>query len=543
MSNERAVDRMPCPKCNSSDANVLYEDGHSYCYSCKTRFTNSDEKQSRVVPMTTETSSTLKTSGAFGAIHDRKISKDTAKKYSTQIQQTGTTISHHIYRYFDGDGNHIANKVREVQGKKFWSEGNLSSAGLFGQNVFNQGGKFITVCEGEIDAMSAYELLGSKWPVVSIKNGAASALQNCKQAFNYLNRFETVVLCFDNDEPGKEAAKQVAQIFEPNKCKIISLELKDANEYLKTGQREKFTQAWWNAKTYTPAGIVNLADLGESLYDEKYCETCLYPWPKMNEKTYGMRTGELVCFTSGAGMGKSSIIRELMHHILMNTKDNIGILAMEENIKNTAFNIMSVEANARLYIKEIRDKFDREQLKQWEDKTINTGRFFAFDHFGSISNDEILDRVRYMAKALDCKWVFLDHLSILVSGQEDNGDERKSIDILMTKLRSLVEETGIGLLLVSHLRRPAGDRGHEDGREVSLSHLRGSASIAHLSDSVIALERNQQAEDDHQANTTTLRILKNRYTGDTGVACYLHYDKETGRMTQVDNPFMENENG
>ena len=543
MSNERAVDRMPCPKCNSSDANVLYEDGHSYCYSCKTRFTNSDEKQSRVVPMTTETSSTLKTSGSFGAIHDRKISKDTAKKYSTQIPQTGTTISHHIYRYFDGDGNHIANKVREVQGKKFWSEGNLSSAGLFGQNVFNQGGKFITVCEGEIDAMSAYELLGSKWPVVSIKNGAASALQNCKQAFNYLNRFETVVLCFDNDEPGKEAAKQVAQIFEPNKCKIISLELKDANEYLKTGQREKFTQAWWNAKTYTPAGIVNLADLGESLYDEKYCETCLYPWPKMNEKTYGMRTGELVCFTSGAGMGKSSIIRELMHHILMNTKDNIGILAMEENIKNTAFNIMSVEANARLYIKEIRDKFDREQLKQWEDKTINTGRFFAFDHFGSISNDEILDRVRYMAKALDCKWVFLDHLSILVSGQEDNGDERKSIDILMTKLRSLVEETGIGLLLVSHLRRPAGDRGHEDGREVSLSHLRGSASIAHLSDSVIALERNQQAEDDHQANTTTLRILKNRYTGDTGVACYLHYDKETGRMTQVDNPFMENENG
>ena len=543
MSNERAVDRMPCPKCNSSDANVLYEDGHSYCYSCKTRFTNSDEKQSRVVPMTTETSSTLKTSGSFGAIHDRKISKDTAKKYSTQIQQTGTTISHHIYRYFDGDGNHIANKVREVQGKKFWSEGNLSSAGLFGQNVFNQGGKFITVCEGEIDAMSAYELLGSKWPVVSIKNGAASALQNCKQAFNYLNRFETVVLCFDNDEPGKEAAKQVAQIFEPNKCKIISLELKDANEYLKTGQREKFTQAWWNAKTYTPAGIVNLADLGESLYDEKYCETCLYPWPKMNEKTYGMRTGELVCFTSGAGMGKSSIIRELMHHILMNTKDNIGILAMEENIKNTAFNIMSVEANARLYIKEIRDKFNREQLKQWEDKTINTGRFFAFDHFGSISNDEILDRVRYMAKALDCKWVFLDHLSILVSGQEDNGDERKSIDILMTKLRSLVEETGIGLLLVSHLRRPAGDRGHEDGREVSLSHLRGSASIAHLSDSVIALERNQQAEDDHQANTTTLRILKNRYTGDTGVACYLHYDKETGRMTQVDNPFMENENG
>ena len=137
--------------------------------------------------------------------------------------------------------------------------------------------------------------------------------------------------------------------------------------------------------------------------------------------------------------------------------------------------------------------------------------------------------------------IILDHLSILVSGQEDNGDERKSIDILMTKLRSIVEETNIGLLLVSHLRRPAGDRGHEDGREVSLSHLRGSASIAHLSDSVIALERNQQAEDPTEANTTILRVLKNRYTGDTGIACRLHYDKETGRMTEINNPFMEND--
>ena len=106
---------------------------------------------------------------------------------------------------------------------------------------------------------------------------------------------------------------------------------------------------------------------------------------------------------------------------------------------------MSVEADARLYIKEIREKFSIEQLKEYEKNTIGSGRFFAFDHFGSIDNDEILSRVRFMAQALECKWIFVDHLSILVSGQEE-GDERKSIDILMTKLRSLVEQTGVGLL-------------------------------------------------------------------------------------------------
>ena len=488
--------------------------------------------EAKVVDIQNKVSST----GDYGGLGDRRITEQTARKYRTKIKTNGSIISHHYYEYYNTEGSHVATKVRQVEGKRIWSQGDMTDALLFGQNLFKSGGKYITITEGEIDAMSAYEMLGSKWAVVSIKNGVQSAVQNCKQHLEYLNTFENVVVCFDNDKPGIEASQKVAQLFEPNKCKIVRLEHKDPNEYQKMGKAKDFIQNWWSAEAYTPAGIMNLSRLGESLYDEKDCETIPYPWSAMNEKTYGMRTGELVTFTSGAGMGKSSIMRELMHHILRNSGDNIGILALEESTKNTAFNIMSVEANERLYIKEIRNKFSREEVVKWQEDTIGSGRFFAFDHFGSIGNDEILSRVRYMAKSLDCKWIFLDHLSILVSGQDD-GDERKSIDVLMTKLRSLVEETGVGLLLVSHLRRPSGDLGHENGKEVTLSHLRGSASIAHLSDSVIALERNQQAEDDVIACTTTIRILKNRYTGETGVCSYLHYDKNSGRMSQIDNPF------
>ena len=535
-TDSKFVKHIECDSCGSSDGNAMYDDGHTHCFVCnKTIFGENMETKQNVINMAKGSNKKF----ILSDIADRKIKLETCRRYGVSVVKEGSMITDHMYKYYDKDGSHVASKYRSTGEKKFWSEGSLSNAGLFGQNIFNQGGKYITVCEGELDAMSAYELLGSKWPVVSIKNGSQAALKNCKQSFDYLNKFDTVVLCFDNDSAGRDAQQAVAKLFEPNKCKVMNLEMKDANEYIKTGQREKFVQAWWNSRTYTPAGIINLADLGASLYEEDINETCSYPWPKMNEKTYGMRTGELVTFCSGAGMGKSSIMRELMHHVMNNTSDNIGVLALEENTKNTAFNIMSVEANARLYIREIREQFTPAQLQEWEKKTIGTGRFFAFDHFGSIENDEILNRIRYMAKALDTKWVILDHLSILVSGQEDKGDERKSIDILMTKLRSLVEETQIGLLLVSHLRRPAGDRGHEDGREISLSHLRGSASIAHLSDAVIALERNQQADDEIEANTTTLRILKNRYTGETGVACYLHYDRDSGRMTQVDNPFTE----
>ena len=539
-TESKMIKQGPCPECESSDAYTLYDDGHGYCFSCEfykppegtDRMENNNIKPAPIQGIV----QTNFSDGVYSAIYDRKIKESTAKKYNVLVKQdNNANVYQHIYKYYDSNNSHVANKLRNTNDKEFWAEGSIRDAGLFGQNLFPAGGKYVTLTEGEIDAMSIYQMMGEKWASVSIKTGAAGAVRDCKASYEYLNKFDNIVICFDNDESGKKAAAKVAQLFEPNKCKIVSLDLKDANEYLLSNKRNEFNKAWWDAEIYTPAGIVNLANLKNSLYEEEYCETCMYPWDGLNNKTYGMRTGELVTFTAGAGMGKSSITRELMHHILKSTHDNIGVLALEESIKKTAFNIMSVEANARLYIKEIRDQFDKERLKEWEDSTIGTGRFYAFDHFGSINNDEILNRVQYMAKALDCKWIILDHLSILVSGQEGD-DERKSIDVLMTKLRSLVEQTGVGLLLVSHLRRPAGDSGHENGKEITLSHLRGSASIAHLSDSVIGLERNQQADGD-EANTTTIRILKNRYTGDTGIATHLYYDKETGRLTEVDNPF------
>ena len=132
-----------------------------------------------------------------------------------------------------------------------------------------------------------------------------------------------------------------------------------------------------------------------------------------------------------------------------------------------------------------------------------------------------------------CKWVIVDHLHMLVSSAAE-GDERRTIDSIMTKLRSIVEETGAGMVLVSHLRRVEGNRGHENGVAVGLNHLRGSQSIAQLSDCVIALERNQQADDQVESNTTHLRILKSRYTGDVGMATHLLYDRETGRLSEVD---------
>ena len=67
-----------------------------------------------------------------------------------------------------------------------------------------------------------------------------------------------------------------------------------------------------------------------------------------------------------------------------------------------------------------------------------------------------------------------------------------------------------------------------------MSQLRGSASIAQLSDAVIGLERNGQAEDADERNKTRVRVLKNRHSGLTGPAGVLFYDTTTGRLSRCD---------
>ena len=208
--------------------------------------------------------------------------------------------------------------------------------------------------------------------------------------------------------------------------------------------------------------------------------------------------------------------------------------------------ILSIEANARLYIDQEREKFSKEELYDLFSLLYdgeNKNRVWVHAHFGTNSIEEIFSKLRFIIIGCECRWVVIDHLHMLVSAVHE-GDERRAIDDIMTRLRSIVEETGAGLILVSHLRRVSSDKGHEQGIEVSLSHLRGSQSIAQLSDCVIALERNQQSDDEDEANTTRLRVLKSRYTGDVGIASSLIYDHATGRLSEAyeEYEFSEDKN-
>tara|TARA_R110000824_G_scaffold348099_1_gene534855 strand:+ start:286 stop:1914 length:1629 start_codon:yes stop_codon:yes gene_type:complete len=532
------VQHEACPSCGSTDNLARYSDGHATCFSggCD----HYERGDGTITKIEKRPARSLEMTGVVAAIPDRRINQDTAQRYGVTVEYgTDGTISKHHYPYHDKDtGKTTGTKVRIVENKSFYATGGFDNAGLFGQQAFKSGGKYITVTEGETDAMAVNEMFDGKWPAVSIRSGAASAAKDIKANLEWLETFDNVVICFDNDKAGQEAARSVLDLFTPNKAKNVTLPMKDAGDMLKARKVADFVKEWWNAKAYRPDGIIAGSDTWDSIIEQQNVRSIPYPWDCLNEYTHGFREKELVTITSGSGMGKSQIVRELEHYLLGATEDNIGILALEEDIPKTALGIMSIEANKQLHL----DKtVSQEEKKGYWDRTLGSGRIYLFDHWGSTSEDNLLGRIRYMAKGLDCKWIILDHLSIVVSDQ-DNGDERKAIDSIMTNLRKLVQETGVGLFLVSHLRRPSGQKAHEDGGKISLGELRGSASIAQLSDIVIGLERNQQHPDPQVRNTTCVRVLKNRFVGLTGPACYLYYDKDSGRMIETACPISEDSN-
>ena len=287
---------------------------------------------------------------------------------------------------------------------------------------------------------------------------------------------------------------------------------------------EAIRRAIYDAKTYRPDGIVEGKSLRELVSTPNLKCIHEYPFKGLNEKLHGIRYGELVTITSGTGSGKTSFCRNLATHLLQQG-ERVGILELEAGNRNTALGIMSCAVGEPLHIGE----HEKGEIDKHFLVSLANYDLYLFDGFGSFDPDTIYQRIEYMASGLECRVIFLDHISILLSGLE--GDERRMIDQTMTRLRSLVERTGITLFLVSHLRRASNDKhAHEEGGRVNLSSLRGSHSIAQISDTVIALERDQQAGTSGDA--TTVRILKNRYSGETGKACEINYDLSTCQFTE-----------
>jgi twinkle protein len=534
--SEALQTRQPCDDCGSSDALAIYHD-HTYCFSCQktTKTDGIDDER----PVQSKASPDL-LRGSYTGLGKRQLTEETCRFWS-YIMADKNGVKVQAAQYLLDDRQVVAQKLRFPDKSFPWVGNRKAFKGLYGQWLWRNGGKQIVITEGELDALSVSQAQNNKWPVVSLVDGSGSAEKGIKEALDWLSTFDKIILFFDNDEQGREAVNAAKVLLPPGKCWITWAPegFKDASDLLQAGKSAKIIDCIWGAKQYRPEGIVSGQSVIDRLKARPQVTAFAYPaeWEKMNWRTGGgIRLGELDTWTSGTGMGKTTIIKALQHHFLHTTDFNQALIHLEEPLEDTGDDLIAYHVGKRFQIDDPGFKNTPEYAAAAEHLFLATdingnARLQLYDAFGALEDGSLYSVIRYQAIACGVKIFWLDHLSILVSDMDQDGDERKKIDSIMHNLKSLTIELDIYIGLISHLRKPPGQgKSFEQGAVPSLDDLRGSGGIKQLSNGVFAISRNQQDENPVAANTSTVTVLKCRKTGRTGTADFLRFEDDTGRV-------------
>lgn len=474
------------------------------------------------------------------SLPDRGISRQVAERYGVRVEFSPTNreeVVAHYYPYY-AKGHLVAYKKRKVSDKSFNVIGNFKNIELFGQHRCGSNGKLLIVTEGECDCMAAFQMLHSlnhPYRVVSVPNGA-SGYTALKNNLEWLEGFQKVVFAYDMDEAGQEAAYKACDLLSIGKGHVMQMSEKDPNDMLRRNKAKEFYKALSECHMPKPDGIVSGQDTWEMIQNRPAVEAIEYPedWQQMNAMTYGMRLGELDTWTSGTGMGKTQVMKELIYHMVTQSNDPVGIIFLEEPLEDTVEALMGMHLNKRIHLPDV-EVTEEDKRRAWE-ATSGTGRLHFANSWADEGGGNLLNKIRYFAKGLGCKRILLDHLHMITT-EDEHSNEVAHIDRLMSKLKKLTRELNIWIGLVVHLRKTTtGGKSFEQGAVPTLDDLRGSSSIKQLSNSVFALARNQQALDEDVRNTTSIHTLKCRFTGRTGPSGFLRFDPITGRMYAVDEP-------
>jgi twinkle protein len=472
--------------------------------------------------------------GVIAAIPDRRINQDTAKRYGVTVEYgTDGVISKHHYPYFDKDtGMVTGTKVRTVANKQFHATGSFDNVGLFGQQAFREGGKYVTVVEGEMDALAANEMFDGKWPVVSIRSGAASAAKDIKASLEWLLSFENIIICFDNDDAGKQATQAVLPLFPPNKVKAITLPMKDAGDMLKARKIREFVSAWWDAKTFKPDGIISF---GEEGVWEKFLKRGteeVIPLPScfgdLNAKMNGgIVAGEVTVIGALTSIGKTTMVSNLINGFVTESEQTIGCIFLESDVGETVENLLSPYAGVNISNIPAAERDYASYHKQYLEMS-KLNNLHILDHQGSSETEALFGKIHYLVKGLECDVIVIDPLQAAVKSN-DNG----TIDDFMDRCLKIAKNTGVSIILISHMRQPPQGRSSHDVGEYD---LKGSTSINQIAFNTILLSRDKLADDEYERNCTFVQLVKCRRTGRTGSAGWLFYDINTARLEAVPPP-------
>jgi twinkle protein len=506
---------LPCPCGVSSDAYCIDHEGGDFCFSCSK---SPSKKFSKEKYIDLDISENDIVTAEY--VPHRGLSQKTLEFFDVKTKLVNGIPLEWGFPYPNG-----AYKIKRVNPKsrsdKYVWKGEANTAGLFGADRFPAGSReSITITEGEHDALAIREAVGDKTAATSVQS-SSTALRDCDLNRAYINSFDKIILAFDNDEAGKSALKKVVSsgLFDFNKVYYIPFDRhKDANEYLVAKERDELLKVWKACKKYTPDNIIStFNEISEALKENREDEIGTYPTDRLNDMLYGFYRGQVVLVKGLEGIGKTEIFRLMEFHLLKTTDCKLGLIHMEEDKATTIKGVATYELGVPCNLPDT-GVSEEDVLRGYRDAVKGReDRVYIYTMFGGDDPDDVLDSIRFLVASGGVDIVFLDHITMLVSGVEE-GDERRKLDYISTKLKKMAKELKFCLVMITHV--------NDDGQ------TRGSRMISKIADTMINLNRDLTADDENDRNTLWMTIEKNRFTGRTGKAGGLFFNTNTFKLEE-----------
>lgn len=325
-------------------------------------------------------------------------------------------------------------------------------------------------------------------PFIGLNCGTANAVDTFAHNEKFIREYEKIVLGLDNDEAtarekehrikkGKEATDDVAGFLLSDNIYVARYPnerndpngVKDIRDIYKKGKWMDIWNMFAKAQDkYVPDKLIGLERISiENLRKKKKDGVPLPCFPRLYELTRGPRTGELWTLSGPSGAGKSTFSRKIEYAIIeylrnmdiprldgWKENEKIAIIRLEEDEEESVNSLYAEELkiDPKAFVADPEQFLTDEQHLAIHQRWIAEDKVKIFDHFGSIPTDQLLQKLKQMVFLDGCRWIILDHLSMVISGLKSD-NERRDLDNIMTELAAFCKKYDVFILSISHMKR------------------------------------------------------------------------------------------
>lgn len=542
------VEKLP-HNCGSKAGLQVFEDEGKYtgyCFACRTYVPDpygdgvppvfqprTQEQRAYELAEITETYQTLD-------LPTRKLKAETLAYFGVKVgvsEEDGVTVNSVFFPYGNERGL-TAYKFRDLVDKKhMWCIGSFKEAKMFGWGrAIRSGQRTLYITEGEFDAMALYQILkdgnrnsdyaADNPAVVSLKSGASSAVRDVLAVLPEIRKhFQDVVLVFDTDAPGVDAAQQVSRVFP--EASVATLPCKDANDCLVQGASKacKAAVLFRHAKAKNTR-LVYGSSLAEAAREPPVMGLS-WPWKKLTEMTRGIRRGETLYFGAGVKMGKSELVNAIACHLITHHHKKVFLIKPEEAMPKS-YKMLVGKAAGRVF----HDPSVVFNQEAWDvaEPLIGDNAIFC-DVYQFVSWDQLKEDIRYAVVHDGVQDVMIDPITCLTN-QMGSAQANEELVRLTAELSAMAKDHDFTAYLFCHLKAPP-DVPHERGGKILSTQFAGSRAMMRSCNYMMGLRGNKDPElPVFERNMRYLDLLEDREFGTSGTVS-LYWDENTGSFNEA----------